>query len=213
MTPPHKDNMASPAQAPASEASPKGLVSTSPSCIWPQSIAASCGFWNKPQKQETAFYSEGREEDREPHFGFAHKSISTATNMFRIVDRKKSIYGFGGDGDNLFRNRYSFVSMLKIQCALSFRVGWKKTLWILEVMYPTWEVWKSAACLQRLLCLGRRHHSLVEVTIFHHLLFHVIFQAISYSFFSLVTCPKKLLSDIFLMRSMPAPATWDSPFP
>lgn len=121
MTPTHKDNMASPAQAPASEASPKGLVSTSPSCIWPQSIAASCGFWNKPQKRETAFYSEGREEDREPHFGFAHKSISTATNMFRIVDRK---------------NRSMVLELMEtifLGIAIPLSVYWKSS-----VLSPSW---------------------------------------------------------------------------
>lgn len=162
---------ASKSQAPASEASLKVLVSTSLSWIWPQSRAASCGIWNKQRIQKTAFYPEGNGEQGEPHVGFPYRSSSTFIT-FRIVDRKA--HGLGDNGDDLFRNPYSFASIFKVWYTPSLQFSFKRILSILEVKHHTWGVWKWAFCIQR--CRAGMviiiHRSVMSLC---HLLHHLIF--------------------------------------
>ena len=66
------------------------------------------------------------------HLGFSYDPIPTATIMFRIVGGK----GYSpGDGDDLFRNHYSFMSIWKVQHASSLQLSLKRILSVLEVMY------------------------------------------------------------------------------
>lgn len=108
--------------------------------------------------------------------------------MFRVVDGKGC-----GLGDDLFRNHSSFVSILEVQYAPSFQLSLKRILSISEASHHMWEVWKLALCIQRYCVWDGSCHSLVRVTIWYYI-YHLIFQIISYSYFSLSVHSNKLSS-------------------
>lgn len=112
----------------------------------------------------------------------------------------------------LFRNHYSFMSIWKVQHASSLQLSLKRILSVLEVMYHMWEVWKLVPYTQQCWVWDDGCHLLVEV-ILHHLLYHLVFQIISYSYFLLPAYPNKLLSKWMSHQSPTCPATLGSLFP